>query len=394
MSRVYVSFPELEQIYTDCTMISGSLFTIQLELKQLVRQLDWDIRMERNVDRMTDRISDRLSDEILCLRRMGRFLQECLLEYRRLEEWEHVDPGLEPGQEQAPSLVTDLPSQDEIQEELLQQMLESEKKVWDALSQWMDKINPEQMLYDPARVIPYLEALTKYFSGEKEGWSGLEELMDLGEKSGSLWKKLYDDLKKDGENLSSIDPDVAESIGVIGSIMGAVSSLSGAADNISNTDGIGTAGIIGEFLQGGDGVVDLMEEIVTMGNDSKGIYTPSSLYASIAKGYISALGQAFKSYEDYSADREWSGMDTGATMVDASVDGLYSMVDALTFGLISEESTQVSADQISDSLKSWASGIGDRSAQYILSDPNLTRQYQESGELGKIFLTFYAAVKS
>ena len=139
---------------------------------------------------------------------------------------------------------------------------------------------------------------------------------------------------------------------------------------------------------------DIMEEILTMGNDSKGIYTPSSLYASIAKGYISALGQAFKSYEDYSADGEWSGMDTGATMVDASVDGLYSMVDALTFGLISEESTQVSADQISDSLKSWASGIGDRSAHYILSDPNLTRQYQESGELGKIFLTFYAAVKS
>ena len=172
----------------------------------------------------------------------------------------------------------------------------------------------------------------------------------------------------------------------------------GIVDTIKNDESIGTAGIIGEVIGGGESIVDIWSDVKKMKNigsttSNGGLYSPTLFYSTIAKGYISASSQGFKSYEKYIEDGAWDLNDSGRSAVEIGMSGLYSRADVLTFGLISDKTTGVTADDISNGLETWASNVRKGVGDYILNDPEFLRSYNESGIIGQVAITFYAAFK-
>ena len=255
--------------------------------------------------------------------------------------------------------------------------------------------------------ISYLESLYQFFTGDKKGLTGAEDLFNLGDKSISLWKGFYDYLKEfyneTGNIFSISNQKKVEKLGLVGDIFGLVSSAFNTADKINNTEGIGTAGIIGEVLNGGNNIVDIWSDIEVlkhMGDTTTnitttdGLYSPLTFYSTIAKSYLSAFSQGFTSYEKYSADGVWDLGDTGKTGIEFGVTGLYSMLNSLSFGLISEKTTGVSAEEISTGIENWATDVGTGAGNYIVNDPELFKKYNDSNLIGQVAITFYAAFKS
>jgi len=227
--------------------------------------------------------------------------------------------------------------------------------------------------------LSYLESLYKFFTGDKKGLTGAEDLFDLGDKSASLWTGLYDYLKDFyhgvGDTFSIANQKNVAGLGIAGGFLGLISSAFSIADQVRNNENIGTAGMIGEIIGGGDSAVDIwsgIEKLIHVGDKTTNIttsgasgYSPLTIYSSIAKGYISAFSQGFKSYEQYAADGAWDAGDTGRTGIEFSVTGIYSMISALSFGLISEETTGVSAESISKGIEDWASNLGKSIGNWI-----------------------------
>ncbi len=60
MSEIYVSFSGLDQISSRCKTISSSIRTIQSDLQETVRQLDWDVKYEDNINNTAILIAEKL----------------------------------------------------------------------------------------------------------------------------------------------------------------------------------------------------------------------------------------------------------------------------------------------------------------------------------------------
>lgn len=255
--------------------------------------------------------------------------------------------------------------------------------------------------------ISYLESLYKFLTGDKRGLTGAEDWFDLGDKSIGIWTEFYDYLKilynEHGDTFSLKNQRSVAGLEITGGFLGLFSSIFGMADYISNTEDIGPAGIMGEILGGGDDVVDIWsgaEKLKHMGDTAtnittkNGLYSPLSFYSAIAKGYLSAASQGFKSYEKYATDGSWDSNDAAKTGVEFGVSGLYSMVDALTFGLLSDKTTGITSDDISGFLENWAADIGKQAGNYLRNNPTLRNVYDHSGFLGKVAIAFYSAART
>lgn len=281
-----------------------------------------------------------------------------------------------------------------------------------AILSWADKTKTSDKAGLGKSGLSYIESLVDFFTGDKRGLTGAEDLFDLGDKSIGLWTEFYDYLKDfyngAGNTFSTTNQRYVAGLGITGGIFELISSACGIADTISNTENIGPARIIGEVLGGGDSVVDIwsgVEKLKHVGDTATnittrdGLYSPLSFYSTIAKSYIDAFSQGFKSYEKYAADGIWDLGDTGNTGVEFSVTGLYSMVNSLSFGLTDQiaGSFGVSPDSISESIENWADTVGKRAGNYILNDPALYDAYNNSvmmGPMGRVAITFYAAFRS
>ena len=325
-----------------------------------------------------------------------------------------------------------------------------------------------------SKAFSYYKSFLDFYMGDKEGWTGAKDLADLADKSCGLWKAFYDylddfykgsngifneDLVKNYDefrnlffNGEDIIPDFienasekgkwgmfsksfakkAEGVGIVGSIFGVISSLCGAGDTISSSNEKGFATTAGEIIGELDSGVDLWgsvleyihvndEAINITTKGANGIYSPLSFYTAIVKGGISTVSQAFKSVGKYSADGKYDLTDAANTGVEASVHGLGSMIDSLTFGLgkyIASGMTlgfispdEFTADNISAKLENGSADLGEalawgyddliikattgtKAGEYIQNDPELKKKFRNAGRIGQAALTFYAAAKS
>lgn len=286
----------------------------------------------------------------------------------------------------------------------------SDTSFWEelkALCTWFDTIYDNDQAGIINDGLSYFESLYKFFTGDMSGLTGTEDWLDLLDNSIGLWTGFYDYLKnfynEMGDLFSNGNQEKVAGLGIIGGIAGLIRDLFGAVDTISNTEGIGAAGITGEIInlfKNGADIWEGAEELLHIGDESinittkSGIYSPLSFYSAIIKGYVSTLSQGFSSIEKYAADGSWSLDDTGATGIEASVAGLYSMVNTLTFGIISEGTTGISAEDISNYVENSGRNIGTRAGNYIVSNPELNQKYQEANGAGKVAITFYAAICS
>ncbi len=399
MARIYVEFNALRQVGTDLKSISSRVNEIQSNFQQMIGKLDWEIRCQENINKTAVKLSNKLNNQAEALSKYHDFINEACAAYEKLnsEKMEEEIAGKING---TASIVESASNADDTNKTDNENTDESNiLELVKAALNIQDKMELSDVAGVTGGGIEYLQALYEFFSGDMKGTSGARDWFNMGDKSIEVWSGLYDYLKnfyKETGDLFSVENQAkVAGLGIIGGTMGFISSSFGAADTIKNTEGIGAAGIIGESLSASEDIVDIGKDIYKikkMGDEVESkIYSPSMKYATAMKGYISAISQGFKSYEKYSADGTWDLGDKAATGVEASVAGLYSMVDSLTFGLISEETTGVSAEQISTALEKMSENIGTKAGNYIINNPSLHEKYKKAGVLGKAAITFYSA---
>ena len=253
----------------------------------------------------------------------------------------------------------------------------------------------------------YVQALYGFLSGDKAGYGGAEDFFTLGDKSIGAWTGFYGFLKdryKDSGKAFSLDNQRrVAGLDIFGGLLGLVSTGFGIADTLQDSDGTGTFGIIGEVFGGGEDVIDIWagaEKLKHVGDAADnittkhGLYSPLKKYTALGKSIFASVSQAFKSVDNYSADGSWDLGDTGRTGIELAVEGLYSMVDSLSFGIISEDTIGISGQQISTALENAAAETGNRAGNYIVNHPDLLDAYNNSGVIGRVFITFYGAFMS
>lgn len=398
MSRIYVDFIGLLRIGITCRNISKEVSEVLSDFQQTIHQLDWDVKYQSNINDTASQLSRKLDSYAVALKHYQSFMNETYDKYRKLDQI-----GLDRNAQDISPFEHDKCDVSSPEEDKFKQLIERIKATLSAKS----KINKNKDAGLTEKGISYLQSLYQFFSGDMIGLTGAENYLDLCDNSIGLWIGFYDYLKhlynNTGGAFSTHNQAKVAGAEIVGSILGFVSDIFGTVDTISNTDDLGTAGLIGEIIGTGDGIVDIWsnaEKLIHVGDTStnvttsNGVYSPLAKYSAIAKGYISALSQGFSSYEKYSADGVWDVGDTGATAIELSTAGLYSMIKSLSFGLFSEETTGISASDISSFLENTVGNIGTKAGQYIAADPTLYQKYQNSSVLGRTALTFYAAVCS
>lgn len=214
--------------------------------------------------------------------------------------------------------------------------------------------------------VSYAQALIKYF-GNDEGPQA-SDFLKLCKESGDLWKDLYDwavkglgDPKDATGIFSEANQDRIAGLGVISSMFGFGSSWEEVRDGIAS----GSYGSFGEAMNdlltkvGGSGVDLAKSAVGALGTDglSTGVYNPGMLWATFGKTVLSTAGQTFESIGHYSADGSWSATDTGATMIETSVAGLYTLADGLSLGILGKV-TGAEAGDISSKVEGWATDFG------------------------------------
>lgn len=271
------------------------------------------------------------------------------------------------------------------------------QSIIEALIERLSQMMPHYLVPVLKDSLAYANALEQFLRGDLKGATGAQDLADLTDASTDLWKGYYNYLKDHGGGgffFTTPGSNVADGVNITGDALSAASSFYGAVDTIRNSD-MGIAGQAGELIDAGSDMGDLIGSLADLRNPaSDAVYTPTKFYTTIYEGYADAIGQALKSYDKYSSDGTWDLGDSGATGIETGVAGLYKMAECLTFGLVSEDTIGVSAADISNSLESWAGGVGKEAGQYILNNPDLYQKYQDSGDLGKFMLTMYACIKS
>lgn len=88
MSRIYVEFNRLEELFDDLVEVSSSLVKIKNSFDMNIKKLDWDIRAEQDINKNAVKIGLRLLEYKTALDRYIKFAQEALDKYKELESEE------------------------------------------------------------------------------------------------------------------------------------------------------------------------------------------------------------------------------------------------------------------------------------------------------------------
>lgn len=397
MPRIYLDFSGMKQLEADCLQAASHVERLNDSFASSVRGLDWEIRMAEDIERTGLALEERLRCETDALRKYEQFLLRASEQYKELDAFDQKQDlphttGPDPftGLWGAGGTMGSRSGRQKERKDPIQSMIE-------AMMEWLSKMMPHNLTPVLKDELSYAYALEQFLRGNLKGATGAQDLADLTDASTDLWKGYYDYLKDHGGGgffFTTPGSHVADGVNITGDALSAASSFYGAVDTIRNSD-MGIAGQAGELIDAGSNMGDLIESLADLHNPaSDAVYSPTKFYTTIYESYADAIGQALKSYENYSADGTWDLGDSGATGIETGVAGLYKMAECLTFGLVSEDTTGVSAADISNSLETWAGGVGQEAGQYILNNPDLYQKYQDSGGLGKFMLTMYACIKS
>lgn len=392
MPRIYVDFSGILQIEKDCKTVSTRVSDIKFDFKRTIRYLDWDVKYQSDINKTASQLTKKLDSYEAALKSYKNFMGDVYKQYRKLDH-DKFDENILDIESIAGDIAGNSNSEDEIDKRI--------SSIIKSILKWKDKTKSDNTAGITKDGLSYLESLYKFIHGDMSGLTAADNWCDLCSNSMGLWKGFYGYLKKfyneTGNIFSIANQKKVAGLGIFAGFVGWGGDIFGAVDTIKNTENMGIAGKMGKIIGTGDNAVNIWEGIENLRHvgdkTSSGIYSPLSLYATIAKGYISAFSQGLSSFEEHSADGKWDMGDTAATGVESSVEGLYSMISSLTFGLVSEGTTGISADDVSHTLENVEDDIGTRAGEYIMSDPDLHQRYKEANTAGKVLLTFYAAIR-
>lgn len=295
---------------------------------------------------------------------------------------------------------------------------EDEKTVWDVIKKYLtyqDKFEKNPYAGVEKSVVSYLESLIGFFSGDKRGGTGAKDFCDLTNASSGLWSSLYSFFKK--FDVTKTDSDIGEFAKKWGNVNGCVetigssSNLIGALIEAFQTEGKSEGEFWADIVNTGGKFADVIKSFYEWKNfdvvkEGGGIISAAGKYTILTDTTCSVISQTIKSVEEYSKDGTFDLGDFGATGVDLSVAGLYTMgsglVSGLTFGLVSLDSIGLEAEKISDFIKESANSygyeLGKKARDYMNARPELDNAYQiayENGDKIKMnIIANYAKIKS
>lgn len=268
---------------------------------------------------------------------------------------------------------------EESPEELVNRMLELAKALLK-----VDDGDPEKDIGGlAASLLSYLKKLAELVDGDAENGLVLSsEALELASGSVDLWDKLAELLKYFYE-LKDI-PGVEE-VGLIGKLCALIASILEAVGK--DYDSVGEQ--IGEAIKKiGGSITDLGAVIYKL--LEKGATAAVSIYAGIAKAILASYGQFIESLEEYAKDGSFDLGDVADTGVDVAIEGLAALISTATLGIISENTTGMTAEEVRDKLKESADQLGKDAAEYIMNNPKLREMYNNGNGAERAMLIAYA----
>lgn len=264
-------------------------------------------------------------------------------------------------------------------EELVNRMLELAK----ALLKVDDGDTEKDIGGLAASLLSYLKKLAELIDGDAENGLVLSsEALELASGSVDLWDKLAELLKYFYE-LKDI-PGVEE-VGLVGELCALIASILEAAGK--DYDSVGEQ--IGEAIKKiGGSITDLGAVIYKL--LEKGATAAVSIYAGIAKAILASYGQFIESLEEYAKDGSFDLGDVADTGVDVAIEGLAALISTATLGIISENTTGMTAEEVREKLKESADQLGKDAAEYIMNNPKLREMYNNGNGAERAMLIAYA----
>lgn len=271
-------------------------------------------------------------------------------------------------------------TEDNTQEELVARMLE--------LAKALLKINDEDSNQKDigglvASFGSYYQKLVECCDGDAENaWVIYSEAFELTETGINGWEeflkllKYYYDLKKiPGEDVVGLSGDF---LSIIAAILEAIGKD---YDTVGERIGEAIKNIGGSITDFGAAILKMLE---------KGASAAVSIYAGIAKAILASYGQFIESLEEYAKDGSFNLGDVADTGVDVAVAGLAALISTVTKGIISENTTGITEEEVREQLKNSADQLGKDAAEYIMNNPKLREMYNNGNGAERAMLIAYA----
>ena len=336
MPRIYVNFPGLERIGIECRTAASKVDEIKSDVQRICRQLDWDVKYKSNIYNTTIRIERKLEQYAKTLRIYQRFIEESHQKYIELNT-NKAELSLF---ESCQSFIL------ESFDWLFQKVDEND----DFLS-WLEALlgggNTVVDIGEAGileKLISYIRDLSSFFNGDKMGLTGAIDLCDLAKSSISLWKEGYDYFKdkfKGGDTgfFGKIAQRKVIIAGLISNILGLTSTIMTANNG---ADGKDWQSVIADYIESGKDIVSIISsgyelnhigDVKSLTRIKAGPWSAMDVYKAIAKSGVQMASQGVESVDNYYADGQWDLYDTGATAIDVSTAGIYTIAHELTGGL-------------------------------------------------------------
>lgn len=254
--------------------------------------------------------------------------------------------------------------------------------------------------------LSYLENVYDFLTGDKKGMTGASDLCNLADSSCSVWNGFYKIIENKNKDLFEFADKagkhktpygarwsrISDSVSIAGDLAGWGGDLIDIFDNEKNPTGVDKQASFFKSTSHGVDIATTIYDIKSK-TDAAGIYTPAMLYGTLADTGIETVSVAYKDIRNLQADG-WSVDDTAQTMLDSSTSGLYKMVEKLTLGLISEDTTGVSAQQISDTMRDGAKKWGEESGRRVVNNPWLRDTYNNGNGFTKACVLTYSIAET
>ena len=377
MSEFAVAFGAVRSVSEGYAGRKAQLAEAALEALRIKQGLTFEVRQRERIDARFNSLSSRLMEDSRTAGRFGQTLREAVSLYQAAEK------QLLEGASSVP-LLEQILSQTGAEGPMGQKIQDIWSFIRDMLDQpgktFSDFLKSLENIPVVGSIASYYNRLVEFFGGDMTGLTGALALAGFGQSSIALWTEGYDLAKNYYHATDGIfnlkGQRAAGYIGLAGSGMGLVA----AAVQAAGTRGKSAGEVVSGYLQMGQASVPFirdayqlehLKDVKSLANGG-GLISPAAAYSAVAESAFATVGQAAESISEYSADGEWDLGDTGATLIDSSIDGLYTMANSLTGGVLDAVGDQINfwmggeplapgesyGDRIADAVKDTAEEIG------------------------------------
>lgn len=222
----------------------------------------------------------------------------------------------------------------------------NEKYIYNAILSMLsglDKFANEKEAGFLKGILSYFGSFYVFFSGEKVGLEAVEHLYDLSSQSIKVWSVAYMYYREKflKPETGFFGKDIAKQVSglnILANVFSLCSSLIDANKNLNKKSAIEIftdyVDCIPETISLGTAAYKFqhIDDEKALSNMREGLWSALDIYEALGEAGIKFYTQYLRSYEKYSADGVFDGMDIGEAGVDAVFAGIKGLAHRLSFG--------------------------------------------------------------